>query len=91
MELYKDTKRFERSAVFDFSDTDEEGKPLVVGYDYAVRYDLVIKNPEKYSELKALLERDNTELKQTYNRLSKYYNELRERYKNSDNLDDDDF
>jgi len=91
MELYRDTKRFERSAVFDFSDTDEEGKPIIVGYDYAVRFDLVVENPEKYSKLKVLVERENTELKQTYNRLSKYYTELRERYKNSDDLDDDDF
>ena len=91
IEFYRDSERFEKSALFDFSDVDDDGRPIIVGNDYGVKYDLIINNPEKYSELKVLLEQENTEFRQTYNRLSKYYTELRERYKNSDNLDDDDF
>ena len=44
-----------------------------------------------YARIKVLLEDEKTELKQMYHRLEQYYLELREKYKDSDNLDDDDF
>ena len=47
--------------------------------------------PEKYSVIIGLLERETSELKQMYHRLKQYYQELAEKYKDSNNLDDDDF
>ena len=69
----------------------ESGDPLEIGHDYSVDISRIIDEPEKYAHLKHLLEDERSELKQIYHRLEQYYFELKEKYKDSDNLDDDDF
>lgn len=91
IEFLRDRARFEKSAPFDFSDKDENGNPLEIGHDFSVDVSRIIEEPEKYARIKALLEDEKTELKQMYHRLEQYYLELKEKYKDSDNLDDDDF
>lgn len=91
IEFYRDTTRFEKSAISDFSDKDENGNSLEVGHDYSVDVSRIIADPEKYSRIKVLLENEKTELRQMYHRLGQYYLELKEKYKDSGNLDDDDF
>ena len=91
IEFLRDRARFEKSAPFDFSDKDENGNPLEIGHDFSVDVSRIIEEPEKYARIKVLLEDEKTELKQTYHRLEQYYLELKEKYKDSDNLDDDDF
>ena len=91
VEFFRDTSRFEKSAISDFSDKDEAGNSLEIGHDYSVDVSRIIDDPEKYTRLKVLLENEKTELKQMYHRLEQYYLELKEKYKDSGNLDDDDF
>ena len=91
IEFFRDQVKFEKSPLYDFSDRDENGKPLVIGHDYAVEISKIMDEPEKYSVIISLLERETSELKQMYHRLKQYYQELAEKYKDSDNLDDDDF
>ena len=91
IDLYRDHSVFEKSPVFDFSDKDESGNPIVIGRDYSADISKIIEEPEKYSVIKGLLENDSADLQRMYRRLERYYQELTEKYKDSDNLDDDDF
>lgn len=91
IDLYRDHSVFEKSPVFDFSDKDEDGNPIVIGRDYSADVSKIIEDPEKYSVIKGLLENDSADLQRMYHRLERYYQELTEKYKDSDNLDDDDF
>ena len=45
---------FEKSALFDFSDKDENGKPLEIAHDYSVDVSRIIEEPEKYAHIKVL-------------------------------------
>ncbi len=89
--VFNDKSEYAASAIFDFADQDSLGNLLIFGHDYTVDISRIIDEPERYGRLKSLLEDDKSELKHMYLSMEKYYFELMERYKNSNDLDDDDF
>lgn len=90
-ELINDTAKFKESKLHERLLMDTEGKPIEFGYTYAFKYEIVLANPEKYSAIKAFLEKDTCPARKIFDDVGTYYQLLKEKYENANTLDDDDF
>lgn len=70
---------------------DENDKPIAIGHVYNFKFSYGLEKPEKYKELVALFEGEKVAPKRIYNTVKKYYNNLKAKFANSNEIDDDDF
>ena len=68
---------------------DQDGAPLVFGYDHSVELQKVLDNPEKYSTILTLLDSEDFPAKKVYKELEKYYDKLADKVKKAAEAEDD--
>lgn len=71
--------------------SDDKGKPIEIGHTYVFDFDLALNAREKYDDLIKCLEAPTCPAVYAFKEIKKYYCELKEKYGNSENQDDDDF
>lgn len=84
-DVMKDTKFLERFLL------DENKKPVELGHIYFLAFADAIANPEQYSAVIELWERDTCPARNIFNRVEHYYRTLQDKYARVNEMDDDDF
>lgn len=70
---------------------DDNGDPVILGREIRIDYDAVISDPQKYSALIETVSQDTFATKQAYNRVKKYYEELKKQHSKIAALEDNNF
>lgn len=68
-----------------------DGASIEFGHEYVFQFSWLLDAPEKYEKMVRFLMDETLPLRIAYHAIRNYYAELKEKYKNSENLDDDDF
>ena len=90
-EILKDEKALKKSGILERMILDDDGKPLELGHIYNWNFAAGLGEPEKFTALVELWEREDNPAKKLFVRVRHYYDVLKDKYSHVDELDDDDF
>lgn len=80
-----------REQILDTLLKDPMGNPLEFGGDYVLDLELLVTHPERYTEIRSVLEAEEFTLCKIYKHVEEYYNDLKMKYDETADLDDDDY
>lgn len=90
-EIANDPKAFEGTRLKDRIYYDDAGKPVEFGHVYFFDFQKTIDEPENYAEIINLWKKETFVARKNFNEVKKYYAELKDKFDNVDDIDDDDF
>lgn len=70
---------------------DENNQPVEFGHMYDFDFSKALTEPEKYPDIIAVWNKDNSQAKKIFKEVEDYYSQLKEKYESADRIDDDDF
>ena len=80
-----------KSGILERMILDDDGKPLELGHIYNFNFAAGLNEPEKFTALVELWEREDNPAKKLFVRVQHYYDVLKDKYLHVDELDNDDF
>ena len=86
-----DSDELKKSGFVDRLILDEDGKPAEFGYFFSWPFGKALSNEEKYKAAIDYWERDSCPTKAIFIRVAEYYQALKEKYDNFNQIDDDNF